>query len=364
MKISQGQEQRADGRAWAILRSVPRAAEWWEYKLVPILAIFYATAMAGGAQPVDLWRTALVLLAALAPGALYVSVLNDLTDRKDGAAAGKPNRMVLASPLLATALLAIPLAVGALFLALWRDSPGLQLAYLAAWIVFTLYSLPPARLKRRGLAGVLADAAGSNLFPVLVALGLVWRVAGEPSVAWGLAAGAWALAFGVRGILWHQLGDRDNDAAAGVRTFAVLHSQKAVLRLGRAAAALELAALAWLLVQLGSWAAVAALGVYLVAAGLKFVIWRILATLTEPGADRQLAGGDYYDVILPLALLLSASAQDPRNLFVLAAHLVVFPNRWRVFVSELAALCDHIQRRTIKRAEWYWDRYRARASRQ
>src|SRR6185503_20264135 len=74
------------------LRRVVRAGEWWEYKLAPILGVFYATAFTLHVPLTSLWRSALVTLLALAPGAAYVSVINDLTDLDDDRAAGKANR--------------------------------------------------------------------------------------------------------------------------------------------------------------------------------------------------------------------------------------------------------------------------------
>ncbi len=99
----------------ARLREVARAGEWWEYKLVPIFAIFYATALTLGMPLSSLWGAALTLLAALVPGAVYVSVLNDLTDLKEDAAAGKANRLASRSAPAVAMLLAVPVAVGLAF---------------------------------------------------------------------------------------------------------------------------------------------------------------------------------------------------------------------------------------------------------
>ena len=109
------------------------------------------------------------LLLALAPCAAYVSLVNDVTDRADDHRAGKTNRMAGRPAWQAALILAAPLGVAAVFTILWLDDLPLVVAYWCAWGAFTLYSVPPFRLKRRGILGVVADASGAHLFPTLVA---------------------------------------------------------------------------------------------------------------------------------------------------------------------------------------------------
>ena len=129
---------RAAAGMFGPLLAVSRGREWWEYKLVPIFAIFYATAFHLDVPISSLWPAALALLAAILPGALYVSVVNDLTDRAEDEAAGKPNRMAGRPAWQAVLLVAVPVAIGLGFAFLWRDDPALLIAYLAAWAAFSL----------------------------------------------------------------------------------------------------------------------------------------------------------------------------------------------------------------------------------
>src|SRR5947207_687308 len=71
-----------------------RADHWWEYKLVPALSFFYATALMVHRPLLSMWRSALVLLLALASAAAFVSLVNDITDRDSDAGAGKLNRWI------------------------------------------------------------------------------------------------------------------------------------------------------------------------------------------------------------------------------------------------------------------------------
>ena len=313
-----------------------RAEEWWEYKLVPVVSMFYATALVLDVPLTSLWRTAVVLLAALVPGAVYVSVINDLTDRDEDRKAGKPNRLDGASRAKAAILVALPVAAGIAVALLWRDDVALLTAYLAAWLAFSLYSLRPFRFKARGIFGVLCDASGAHLFPTLVAVLLVARDArGEAGAAWLAAVAVWSLALGLRGILWHQLTDRENDRSAGVRTFAQRHPPAVAERLGtRVAFPLELAGLASLLWQLRSPWPLVLFAVYVVFALRRMRVWSLNPVVVRPAPRYFIVLHEYYNVFFPLSLLLALALRHPMDGIVLLIHLAVFPARAWQFAGE------------------------------
>lgn len=312
----------------ALIASV-RAGEWWDYKLVPLLTAFYATTALLGRPIAEAWREALALLLAVAAGAAFVSLLNDLTDLAEDRAAGKANRMAGRGPAFRVAAILAPVAVGLAFLWLWRDDPLLAGAYLAAWIAFAFYSAPPIRLKARGLAGIAADASGAHLFPTLVAMLLAFRGAGAAlDPVWIAAGAAWAFGYGLRGILWHQLSDRDNDVAAGVRTFAQRHPRRVAARLGAwGAFPLELAGLGLIFWKLASPAPLLALAVYLCLVGLRIRRWAMRAVIVEPRPRYLIILHEFYDVFLPLAILVHSAASFPIDWLVVAAHLLAFHRR-------------------------------------
>ena len=317
-----------------------RAGEWWDYKLVPLLTAFYATIALLDRPIASVWPAALALLLALVPGAAFVSLLNDLTDLDEDERAGKRNRMAGRSGLFRFAAILLPVAAGLVFLLLWRDDPWLTAAYLAAWIAFTLYSVPPFRLKSRGLAGLLADAAGAHLFPTLVAMLVAFRAAGAPvDPVWLGAGAAWAFGYGLRGILWHQLSDRENDRAAGVRTFAQRHPRAVAARLGAwLAFPLELIGLAIVIWKLGSPLPLLFLALYLHLVQLRMQRWSMHAVIVEPRPRYLILLHEFYDVFLPLAILLDSAALFPIDWLVVAAHLVAFHRRPRETVEDVRTL--------------------------
>ena len=317
----------AGGRALRRLAAPMRAGEWWEHKLAPILAMFYATSLSLDRGIAALAPSLLLLLAALIPGAAYVSIINDLADRDDDRRAGKANRMAGASPGLVCLALGLPVAAGLAVAWHWRDDPLLLGLYLAAWVSFTLYSVPPFRLKARGLAGLVADASGAHLFPTLVAVLLACRASGAaPDPVWLGGAGLWAFAHGLRGILWHQLLDSDADEAGGVRTFVQRVPRGRALALGRFVAwPVELAALTLLLWNLGEAGPVIGLLLYALLVRQRLRIFRMQAVIVEPRPRHLLLLNEYYSLFLPVSLLAQSMLATPVDGLVLLAHLIVFP---------------------------------------
>ena len=313
--------------ALARLLSVARAGEWWEFKLVPLIALFYATTIFAGSPLAPLWPALLLLLAALLPGAIWVSVLNDLTDRREDKAAGKANRMEGRSASFATVALGLPMAAALVVCWAWRDAPALLLAYGLAWLSFGLYSLPPFRLKARGGWGILADAGGSNLFPGQVAMLLAFQASGaDVELRWLAAGGVWSLAWGLRGILWHQLSDVAADAAAGVATFVRRRGAQRVAALGRLVVApAELAGLCGLLWMLRDPLPPLAAFAYLLLLRRRLRVFRMNPVIVAPKPRQIIVMLEYYTVFLPLALLASATLRHPADGLLLLAHLLLFP---------------------------------------
>ena len=313
----------------ARLREVARAGEWWEYKLVPIFAVFYATALTLGVSLSSLWWAALTLLAALVPGAIYVSVDNDVTDHTEDAAAGKRHRLANRSPAAIAVLLALPISAGLAFCWAWRDDPLLLIPYLGAWAAFSLYSLPPFRLKARGAAGVLADACGAHLFPTLVAVAIVLRFGGvAPNPIWLAATSLWAFAYGLRGILWHQLLDADADRAASVSTFVQRSGRDRAVALARwVIFPVELCAFSVVLSQMPSWLPILFLFFYVLLVRKKLHVFVMQAVIVEPRPRYLIILHEYYDLFLPLSLLLASTLRWQLDLAALFIHFLLFPRR-------------------------------------
>ncbi len=309
------------------LASVARITEWWRYKFAPILATCFATALLSHFSIWTLSGRLLLLLLALTVAATYVSLLNDWTDRADDAAAGKSNRMADVPAGRFAALLGTCLAAGAGFMAyFWREGGAVCLLYLGTWVVYTLYSLPPFRLKGRGLAGVLADAAGAHFFPQVLAMSLVSCWAGRAlPVLWVAAVSIWALSSGIRNIIWHQLSDAANDAQAGIRTFVTGFGIAGARRVAEwLAFPLELLALLIMLFMGAHLAPVLAFGLYGGLVLVRLLLWKMTLVVAQPGPEPHILLNEYYEFFYPLALLLAAWHQCPADGFSLAWFIGLF----------------------------------------
>lgn len=336
------------GRGAKLTHTV-RAFEWWEFKLSPTFATIYATALLLNSSVFSLWPLFILALAALVPGAAYVSVINDLTDREEDRASGKNNRLTGKSRTFVTLLLVCCILPGVAVSLYWRDDPLLLSLYLAAWAAFSLYSIPPVRLKKRGAPGLVADASGAHLFPTLLVVALVFRWLAAPvDPVWLAAVALWSLSFGLRGNLWHQLGDRDNDHRAGLRTFARRHTITLLHRLGNFVIfPAEIAGFALMLWRAGSLFAVAALGVYALLEWWRRAMWRTGLVVVAPKERASIAMLEYYEVFFPVALLLSSATRHPADALLLGAHLVFFPRRAAQVLADALKLAKQTVRKLL-----------------
>jgi 4-hydroxybenzoate polyprenyltransferase len=323
-----------------IIRTI-RANEWWEFKLGPVLATMYASAFLLRVSIVSLLPLVFVVLVALAACAAYVSVINDFTDRADDMASGKTNRLVGKSSSFIRTVLAVCILSGLAVAFYWRHDRLLLLLYSASWVAFTLYSLPPIRLKERGGLGVLADACGAHLFPTLLAVAAVYRWTRQPfDLIWLVSIGVWSFSFGLRGILWHQLSDLHHDERINLRTFVRAHNTDSLLRLGNFVIfPLELMAFALMLLHIRSVVAIALLGLYALINFLRGQLYGSSFCIVEPKPKfHHIVMQEYYEVFFPLAFILASANQHPVDALVLVVHGLVFPKRWRNTVIETALI--------------------------
>jgi hypothetical protein len=197
------------------------------------------------------------------------------------------------------------------------------------WLVFVLYSVPPFRWKTRGLLGLLANAAGDTFFPTLVAVLSAFQGARRPlEIGWVVAAGAWALAYGLRGIVWHQLNDAEADRTTMVATFVQRHSPQVAIRLVLFVAfPLELVSLAALFWLIHNWLPFALLLLYWLLVLARMRYWDLQPIVVGPQPDFQFVLEQYYDAFFPLAILIASSLRHSGDTLILAAHLLLFPNR-------------------------------------
>lgn len=310
-----------------------RADQWWTFKLLPPVIAFYAVKLRAGVPIVTYWADLIAVLVALGSGAAAISLINDAFDRADDKAAGKTNRLEQAGPVRIALLLAPHALVAAFMILWWRGQPLTLLLYIATWMSFLFYSVPPVRLKRRGFAGAVADATGASLLPVLLAASV--GTGGRVDTSLLIVLGFWSLAYGIRGIVWHQIEDIENDRRSGIATYVMQagpeHARRMVRRFVFPA---EVFTLLVLIALLQSVALALALCLYLRTIGpMKGHYGRRPTVIAEDPLTVPLLF-DYYTAILPIILLVESTALHPEDAIAIGLHLVLFSSAWLPYTSE------------------------------
>ncbi len=307
-----------------------RYTEWWEYKLCPLLAVGYATILMGDVSFVKAALDLAFLLFPMIMGGIFVSLINDITDIKEDLKCGKTNRMAGVPVVLRWILPLLSFSIGFFALCLLRLDLLSFILCLIPVAAFSLYSFEPFRLKRRGVWGILADASGSHIFTSLYILSATSYLTGqEINWVWFTAVGVWALCYGLRGILWHQFLDRENDILVGLNTFATSRNPEIFRMQPILIFSLEILALMVMLIEIGQPLCI------LFLAGYLFVVLfrrrtlgqKIILVYTPINNSFQVLMLDYYQLFLPISLLIVAVSGERLAIWVLAVHVILFPQR-------------------------------------
>ena len=311
----------------ALWRQIGRQSVWGKRGLAKTGTLWLplATVLALGpaVDPQGAWLAGAALFVASACRTLGTVLANDLADRADDAAAAKRRWVRRLSPPAAVSVAAALLGAGALVLFAFGAPPAALAAYAVATALGLAYSLPPFRLKERGLLGLV----GYSLCCACAYAALPWAWVGS---GWPVLAILVAVVFSDRwvNLHFHQVLDCEADRARGCRTYAVRAGPDAArrtLRLAAGIAALAMLALMGFLAA-ALWpaggAAVGLAGAVALAAALYASVAR-----RRPGASSALVralppaylgltyGGFW---VLPLPLLALFALREPAG-WVLAA---------------------------------------------
>lgn len=328
------------------LKKTIRIFEWWEFKLSPLLAIFYATAIFTATPLLSIWQLPLLLLLSLTVGAVYVSVINDLTDIETDRLAGKPNRFADKSLFFKIFSLSACFSAGIVIAYFWSNLSWLAGGfYIAAWVAYALYSIYPFRLKNRGFPGVLSDAFGAHFFPNLFVVSATFAWVGQPvNFIWLVLIGIWAAACGIRGILLHQVLDYKSDLNSKVKTFVTKHSKWLACWLGeRIMFPIEITALIGIIIYSQNLIALFLLIVYVFFVWSKSVVWEDLSfVIVAPIRNYYVLMNDYYSALFPLAFLLSAALINPADIIFGVIHFALFPKHLLSIAKEIFLVAGEV----------------------
>jgi tetratricopeptide (TPR) repeat protein/SAM-dependent methyltransferase len=328
--VARSKKRRPDNQKVNLsIQKLVRSQEWWLYKIAPLLTIAYAEILLLQLPPTTATLTTLTTLFSITSVAAYGYLLNDICDIETDHKANKPNAAANLQPGQRLLLCLLFLITG--FAAPLLTHLGtVPIALLTAnYLLPTLYSVPPLRLKERGIWGILSDAAGAHLVPTLFVAATVLSPTPDPQrnalLFTGLAA-AHAFFVGLRGILLHQLWDRDNDTKSHTTTFVSQRDPETVRRwINRFVFPVEIALLGSVAVLL-SRSAPALIPVFVVYILFTFVRLRVARENLNPSPSvgQNIVPHDLYEVWLPLALATLLASRDFHYVGFVALTLVLF----------------------------------------
>lgn len=212
--------------------NIIRYNDWWSFKTPTLLAIFYATIYIYGNCIFDSRLQLIKLLLYISSAAIYVCVINDITDRKIDLLASKSNLFLKLTELQTNIILISTILLQVFVLYLLKNHGYSAYWYLLSIIAYSLYSIPPFRLKERKTFGVFADALGAHCFASIFIVTYAYSIINvNPDIYWVSAIFIWSLSYGLRGIIWHQVMDKEASASAGLKTVAHLFSLRYLKRI-------------------------------------------------------------------------------------------------------------------------------------
>ncbi len=100
----------------------------------------------------------------------YGYLINDYADMELDKAHGKPNTFSADSSSKALIICLLFLVLSVFFGLPFSDNAAFALLWLAWIVISTFYSLPPMRLKERGLTGIVFVIAAQRVIPIFLVL--------------------------------------------------------------------------------------------------------------------------------------------------------------------------------------------------
>lgn len=206
-----------------MLKSI-KANQWWGYHYMVMLGSAYYVIYITPVLP-SVWlvlaKLAIFTLATVGI-ASFGYVINDLLDMKQDLRSGHYNIMAKQTRLGRILILVLVLLLGIIPWFWLPRTPLILTLLVSEYALFLAYSVPPVRLKARGLLGPIADSIYAYVLPGSIAALVASDGSQSPEFALYISIFIlWSFLFGVVGILRHQLFDHSRDKLDNINTFAI-----------------------------------------------------------------------------------------------------------------------------------------------
>ncbi len=192
-----------------------RWEEWYDSKLPLLAATAYCLVMRYPLSWPDAAARYSLSIIFCALFLAYGYAINDYSDLKVDKLAGKKKLIAEIPRINSLVLLTILVLLGIIVLLPYFHNRKVIVGVVLCYMLGTVYSLPPIRLKERGIAGLLGSAIAQRSLPALV-IAAVWDSVNIVAIGWAFLG----FLVGIRYILIHQYQDIGADIKSGVHTFA------------------------------------------------------------------------------------------------------------------------------------------------
>ena len=304
-----------------------RVKDWWWSKAALLMGLVYLFAAWYHISFEEFIPLSILSLLTITGFAGMGYLFNDLFDIEKDTIAGKRNFLAGKSGLF---ILALFLLSSLFVLVPWLFLPKSWISFVliaTQFVLFIVYSVPPVRLKERGVAGIIADALYAHGVPsVLAAYTFALAAHYLFPLTDILLLFAWQTISGIRNILLHLAEDIEADKKAGSKNFVA----------GLTPAKFE-QILAWLIAV--EWLlCLAFFSSLLLINPLFSICLLVIIVLTATGfmlfmekdapsflnSTWSFFPNNIYEKWLPLAYLMVLAVGDKRFAILFAIHLTVF----------------------------------------
>jgi 4-hydroxybenzoate polyprenyltransferase len=206
----------------SLLFKIKQFIRWhdWALDKLPILFLicFYLILKRDDFKEIYIIEFFVFLLFSIV-STIYGYTINNFADLEIDIKQGKVNLFSEISPLgrivILLSILALAISSGLFF----ADKPYFLFLWITQFLIATFYSLPPIRLKERGLIGLLIPFFAQLVLPILICFSIFGDIVSFsviPFLAYGFFKGG---AYDIG----HQFHDHQHDKKTDTRTFAVEH---------------------------------------------------------------------------------------------------------------------------------------------
>jgi len=322
------------------LINIIRYKDWWLYKVPALLGIFYSTLTLSGYCIANVWIEILKLLIYITSAAIYVSIINDITDKKLDEDAGKYNFFTKLSSNYIVVILATTILLQIIILIILFKYKYAALFYLLSLISYSLYSIPPFRFKLNKYLSIITDALGAHCFATVFVIAYAYEVTKitlDP--IWVFIINVWSLSYGIRGIIWHQFKDKDADLKTGILTFGNSPDPKPINAIVSFVFIVENIFLLSIIFYLKSLIVFIFFFIYLFFLILRHYIFNSKIIVAKLFSQYyQIIFAEYYEFYFPISMLILNIHNCINSIVVLIFQLLLFPNRIFNLVKEFKFL--------------------------